>query len=135
MAFAYLVDTSRSLVLSKAFGTLTDDDLLGHVRALRADARFHSRMFQIADFRDVVKLAISSVGVRQLGALNPWGAGSRRAVVVTTDFAYGMARMYEMIREPSDDELEIFRTLEKAVEWLGLGDELETISARLDTLR
>src|SRR3954470_12396075 len=54
MASAYLVDTSRSLVLSKAFGTLTDDDLLGHVRALRADATFHSRMFQIADFRDVV---------------------------------------------------------------------------------
>jgi hypothetical protein len=135
MASAYLVDTSRSLVLSKAFGTLTDDDLLGHVRALRADATFHNRMFQIADFRDVVKIAISSVGVRKLGALNPFGEGARRAVVVTTDFAYGMARMYEMIREPSDDELEIFRTLEKAVEWLGLGDELETISARLDTLR
>ena len=57
------------------------------------------------------------------------------ALLATAGWRVHMARMYEMIREPADDELEIFRTLDKAVEWLGLGDELETISTRLTTLR
>jgi hypothetical protein len=82
----------------------------------------------------VAKIAISPVGIRDLGALNPWGQGARRAVVVASDYAYGMARMYQMIREPSQDELEIFRGLEHALDWLGCGDDLEAISARLAAL-
>jgi len=135
MAFAYFVDTSRSLVLSRGYGTLTDADLMNHVRALRADAAFRSDMRQLGDFRDVTKIAISSAGVRELSSLNPWGAGSRRAVVVASDYAYGMARMYQMVREPSQDDLEIFRGLAEALDWLGLLNELETIAARLSALQ
>ena len=134
MALAYVVDTGRSLVLSRGFGILTDADLIAHVRALRIDAAFRADMCQLADFRDVTKIAISPVGVRDLGALNPWGQGARRAVVVASDYAYGMARMYQMIREPSQDELEIFRGLDHALDWLGFGDDLEAISARLAAL-
>lgn len=134
MAFAYFVDVSRSLVLSRGFGTLTDADLMNHVRSLGADTAFRADMRQIADFRDVAKIAISSAGVRELSSLNPWGAGSRRAVVVGSDYAYGMARMYQMIREPSNDDLEIFRGLAEALDWLGLLGELETLAARLSAL-
>lgn len=134
MAFAYVVDTERSLVLSRGHGTLTDADLIAHVRALRVDAAFRGDMCQLADFREVAKIAISPVGIRDLGALNPWRQGAKRAVVVASDYAYGMARMYQMIREPSQDELEIFRGLEHALDWLGFGGDLEAISARLATL-
>ena len=134
MAFAYLVDAGQSLVLTRGFGVLTDADLLNHVRGLRAEAAFHGGMCQVADFRDVSEIAISSGGIRALAALNPFGQGSRRAVVVASDYAYGMARMYQMIREPSQDELEIFRGLEHALDWLGFGDDIDAISARLAAL-
>jgi hypothetical protein len=134
MAFAYVVDPGRSLVLSRGFDTLTDADLLNHVRSVRANAAFRGDMCQLADFRDVVQIAISAAGIRELAALNPWGPGARRAVVVGSDYAYGMARMYQIIREPSEEELEIFRDLGEALDWLGFTNDLEAISAALSAL-
>lgn len=134
MAFAFLVDPGRSLVLSRAFATVTDADLIAHVRRLRGDPVFRSNMRQLADFRDATKVVVSATGVHELAALSPWGHGARRAVVVASDYAYGMARMYQMIREPAHDELEIFRQLDKALDWLGLAHEVDTIAAQLSSL-
>lgn len=134
MAFPYVVDIDRSLVLSRGLGILTDADLIAHVRALSTDAAFRGDMCQLADFSEVTRIAISSAGIRELGRLNPWRQGARRAAVVASDYAYGMARMYQIIREPSQDELEIFRRLDEALDWLRLRDDLEAISARLALL-
>lgn len=59
-------------------------------------------------------------GIRTAGAVNPYGAGARRAAVASRDLIYGMSRMYQLSRPPSDDELEVFRELDPALAWLGL---------------
>jgi len=123
MPGAYTIDPVRSIVLSRAWGVVTDRDLLAHVRALAADARFRPHFSQLADIRGAADVAVSSSGIKDLAKLNPFGAGARRAVVVDRDVIFGMARMYQMMREPSTDEVEIFRDLDLALEWLGIAHE------------
>jgi hypothetical protein len=54
--------------------------------------------------------------------LNPFWAGARRALVITNDVLFGMARMYQLLKDESPDELQIFRNMDEALQWLGLAD-------------
>ncbi len=59
-------------------------------------------------------------GVRTMVDLNPWGRGSRRAAVAPSDLAFGLARMYEALTQLEHGEFQVFRTMNEAMEWLGL---------------
>ena len=120
MPCSYSIDLARSLVLSRGWGVLTDGELLAHVRALTIDPRFVPNFHQLADLRDVADVEVTPSTVKEMARLNPYGNGSRRAVVVTSDLLFGMARMYQILRDEPDDELEIFRTVDDALRWLGV---------------
>ena len=130
MPCGYTIDLARSLVLSRGWGIVTDRELLAHVRALTIDPRFVRNLHQLADLRDVTDVEVTAATIRKMASLNPYGDGSRRAVVVTSDLLFGMARMYQILRDEPTDELEIFRTLDDALRWLGiLNAKEELISA------
>jgi hypothetical protein len=114
---------------------VTDCELLAHARALTADPRFARNFHQLADLREVTDARVTeSTNKQLLVKLNPFGAGARRAMVVTCDVAYGMARMYQILREGSLDELEIFRELDDALQWLGIAEaKAELLSALSQT--
>lgn len=100
MPVVYTIDLARSLVLSRGWGVVTDCELLAHARALTADPRFARNFHQLADLREVTDARITeSTNKQMLVRLNPFGAGARRAMVVTCDVAFGMARMYQILRE------------------------------------
>ena len=120
MPCSYTIDLARSLVLSRGWGVLTDGELLAHVRALTVDTRFVRNFYQLADLRDVEDVEVSASTIREMARLNPYGDGSRRAVVVTSDVLFGMARMYQILRDEPTDRLEIFRELDAALRWLGI---------------
>jgi hypothetical protein len=128
---AYTIDTSRCLVLSRGWGVLTGEDLLSHVQALAADPRFVPTFHQLVELRDVTGALPTAAAIRQLVLHNPFREGSRRAVVVGSDLAYGLARMYEMMRANSPDLLEVFRDMDLALEWLGIPGERDAILAEL----
>ena len=119
MPGAYTIDLARSLVLSRGWGVVTDRELLAHARALTAD------------LRDVTDAQVTaSTNKQMLVRLNPFGAGARRAMVVTCDVAFGMARMYQIPRDGSPDKLEIFREMDDALQWLGIVEaKAELLSA------
>jgi hypothetical protein len=52
-------------------------------------------------------------------------------VVVTSDVLFGMARMYQILRDEPTDELEIFRTLDDALRWLGILNAKEELRSAL----
>lgn len=137
MPGAYAIDVSRGLVLTRGWGTLTDDDLLGHVRAVAADPRFRPHFAQLADLLGVTSVAPTAAGIEELGLLNPFGEGSRRALVVQPGAAYGLSRMYQTVRSENRDELELFHDIDAAIRWLGLAeskDELLRALARAPQL-
>lgn len=127
MPCAYTIDLARSLVLSRGWGEVTDRELLAHVRALTADPGFARNFHQFIELRDVTDVQITASTIREMVKLNPFGAGARRAVVVTSDVVFGMARMYQILRDESPDEFEIFRKLDDALRWLEIIDAKEEL--------
>ncbi len=115
-----LVDPPRRLVVSRAFGVLRDDDLYAHHDALRSDPDFEPTFRQLYDFRDVERVEVTSEAVDALANQSPFGAGSRRAFVVASDLAFGLARMYQAMVEPQGHVLRVFRDFAAACEWLGV---------------
>jgi hypothetical protein len=71
MPASYLIDPARGVVFSRAWGVLTDEEILAHGRVLRADARLTPGFRQLADFRDVTTLGVTSEGVRRAAQNNP----------------------------------------------------------------
>ncbi len=132
MSEPFIIDIAQQLVLSRAAGVFTDAIPLAHDKRLQADPRFVPSMRQLVDFRSVTVMDTTPDGLRQLASFNPFGDGARRAVIAPTDITYGLARMYEMMRDGHRDVFQVFRTPDEAIEWLGLVDEREHILSLLD---
>lgn len=123
MPTTYRLDVANRVVYSRAWGAVTDEELAAHSRALKADPRFQPDFLQLQDLLDLSEPRVSAEGLRRLAALNPFGKGARRAVVVASTVAYGLARMHELLRAGSGDELQVFRNRAAALGWLGLPAE------------
>ncbi|HWZ85220.1 MAG TPA: hypothetical protein VN032_03410 [Thermoanaerobaculia bacterium] len=121
MPGSFAIDQTRSAVLTRGWGTLTGRDLLAHARTLAADPRFHPHFCQLVDLREVTTVDASSAIIRELAEVSPFGAGARRAIVVSTDVAYGMARMFQILRT-TPDEIFVFRDMDAALLWLGMAE-------------
>ena len=135
MPAGYTIDLARSLVLTRGWDVVTDRELLAHVRALAADPRFARNFCQLADLRDVTDVQVTAATIKEMVRLNPFWAGARRALVVTSDVVFGMARMYQILRDESPDELEIFRKMDGALQWLGIADEKAELLSTLSKVR
>lgn len=121
MAFAYWIVPAKRLVVVRGSGVVADQETLSLRRALGNDTRFASDLCELADYREVTDFVLSSLTLRILGAINPYGARSRRALVAPTDLVYGMMRMWQLRRAPeSADHVEVFREMKDALEWLGI---------------
>ena len=106
MPAEYRIDVERGLVLSRAWGVLTDHELLEHQRTLGADPEFSPALNQIFDFREVTISRVTATGIKQLAQHNVFRSGSRR--------------MFELLTEATPDELRVqFGDLPGAERWVG----------------
>ena len=123
MPMTYRIDSRRRLVLTHATGVLTDDDVIAHKERLLRDPEFRSDMAELSDVRAIERLAVTATGVAAMVAhdTNHAGAwrGHRLALVVTSDVAFGMARMYQSLGDDGQGSVGVFRTMEEAEAWLG----------------
>jgi hypothetical protein len=124
MPGSYLIDARRRLVFSQGWGVLTDDEIVAHVRALREDARFQPAFQQVIDFRRLSEIKLSTTGIRAVAQRNPFSVDARRALVVASDEAFGLARMYAAFTD-TPDPIRIYRALGPALEWVGLDAAME----------
>jgi hypothetical protein len=120
MPGSYWIEVDRRLVFTRAWGVLTDDELIAHALTLRADPRFVRSYAQIVDFRELSELQVTSDGVTLLARQNPFPPDARRAIVVPSDLVYGMTRMFQVRMEAGHEHFAIFREIEPAYEWVGL---------------
>lgn len=120
MPASYAIDTRLRVVFSRRWGVLTDRELSAHSRALEHDPRFEPTFRQLADLRDVERFEVSAIGVRALAQLNPFARESRRAGVVGSDASFGILRMYQSSLMGSSDDILVCRSLDEALEWIGL---------------
>ncbi|MGE5176012.1 MAG: hypothetical protein ACM3JJ_06505 [Hyphomicrobiales bacterium] len=120
MPGSYWIDLARGIVFSRGYGTVTDGDLLAHAKALGADPRFRATFRQIVDFRDLSEIMVTSDGVRSLAQIHPFHRQAHRAIVVSSDAVFGLTRMFALLADADPEHFGIFRSLEPAMEWVGL---------------
>ena len=118
----YKIDKTRRIVFSVLSGILTNDDIIGHQQRLACDPDFGPGFSQLVDARGVSDMKITRHGIQSITSANLYGRGSRRAIVATDPAIYGMARMFEMMRN-GEEEIEVFGDANRARDWLGLEPE------------
>jgi hypothetical protein len=118
---SYRIDTTRGVVLSTATGVVTDLELIAHKERLRADPAFQPWFRQLFDFSGATENQVTGRGVRELAASPALGKGSKRALVVRDVSGFGLARMFQTLRDEQPDEsIAIFPDVATARVWLGL---------------
>jgi len=124
--FVELLEEQR-LVYVRGTGVLTLADNLYVFQKLLADPRFRPGFSQLADFRDVADAELGEKELREIVANEQahlgFLEGARIALVAPADFAFGLARMWEILAERMPFEAGVFRSLDEAVAWLGLAPE------------
>lgn len=126
MPASYKIDKKHHTVICKAWGTLTDSDLLESRQRYENHPDFSSDMNQLFDFSDTERVELTSKGIRSLADRNPFGPGSKRAFTVEPGAMamFGMARMFQILTDEHDDELMVqFNHEQSARSWLGLPED------------
>ena len=91
---------------------------------LKADRPFSPDFNQIVDCRAISKMELTNEQVIELAERSVFGAGSRRAFVVSSELQYGLSRMFATYREMKrGQQVMVFRDLRDAYSWLSLSPD------------
>jgi hypothetical protein len=117
---SYTIDVERKLVISSAWGTMTNSDVTEHARMLRADPHFDPNFRQLVDMSGITEDLVDTSTKQQASYDQLFAPGVRRAWVASKDYSFGMARMYSVAAENQGQKIKVFRTRGEAEEWLGV---------------
>jgi hypothetical protein len=123
MSMSYTIDPARQLVRTRAWGVLSTTDLQDSTSRLMVDPRFEPRYRSLVDLREVTGVSADMDALAQTAAVPLFADGVQRAIVASSDVAFGVARMYAAFAARTGGEVQVFRELGDAKVWLGL-DEL-----------
>jgi hypothetical protein len=119
----YKIDKERRLVMSTGSGVLTMADLLAHQEKLRKDPDFDPSFSQLSDFTHITTVDLDGADVQRLAQTTIFSPDSRRAFLVKSDLAFGLARMFELLRDAEGEKgIHVFRNLNDALEWVLVKD-------------
>jgi len=119
----------QRLVITVGEGRLTFDDVNANQYRLLNDPAFDPEFNQLLDGTALTAIDITIDNIRQVVRSKLFSPASRRAVVVSSTFIYGMARMIQTYNELSQGStsVSIFRDRPSALKWLAVGSLPETI--------
>jgi len=124
MPSAYKIDKERRLVTSTAWGVVTRDDVFNHQQKITADPDFVPAYSQLLDFTRVTKLEFTAADVQAFAARRIFAPTARRAILVPDVELFGLARMFEILRDAKGDEgIRVFTKMEDAQEWISSAQE------------
>lgn len=118
------VDETRGLVELVFAGELTDAEFKETANRYLLEP-FAALPLGLFDLSDVTVMDVSAESVRDVARrvalhVDPRLEEGKLAIVAPRDLLFGMARMYEMLRNDSPVEVRVFREREEAESWLGL---------------
>ena len=98
-------------------GAVWEDGTLSMKSELEVD--FDPSFSQLSDLMHVTVMNITGAEMQELVASTAFSSRSRRAVLASNDLAFGLARMFEQIREAKGDlGIRVLRKLEDALDWI-----------------
>jgi NAD(P)-dependent dehydrogenase (short-subunit alcohol dehydrogenase family) len=121
------VDAEHGVVLVTLAGTLDDEELRDAAQRLVADGDRLPGLRELVDAREADLTQTTSAALRDVAAVFEKGPrpahGVKIALVANADVAYGLARMYQSLREESGAHFRVFREMSEARSWLQLPAE------------
>jgi hypothetical protein len=115
----YKIDKERRIVMTSASGPLTLADALSHQQRLVSDPDFDPTFSQLMDLSHITAVDVNAADIRILAQANVFAPTSHRAILITSDVGFGLARMFEVLRESAGEPgIEVFRDLDKALDWV-----------------
>jgi len=126
----YSIDRQTGLIVFTPHGEFCLDDYIATWKGVFANRDFHKGMNTLwnlgsgsmkgLDWKNMHALLHHSMEISEQR-----GAGNT-ALVAPADFEYGMSRMLQIIAEGSSpNDMKVFRTMDKALTWLGVHSEAE----------
>lgn len=128
MPITYQIHHDQKLVHARVTGTLTKDDAFTYQRDVWSlpEVRGYNQLVDATDMGSVDIPFPSADAMRELASLaasmDDPSVKTRFAIVATSAFAYGLARMYATYRalDPrSTRSVNVFRSVDDALAWLG----------------
>jgi len=104
-------------------GRLTDESAAEFYEAVRKYSTVTDARAGIVDFSSVTEFALSAEFIRQMAGREPampHATKRPRFIVVPDTLGFGLARMFEIIGEPTRPRLEVVHTLDEAFAALGV---------------
>ena len=120
MPTAFEIDVARRLVVCRCWGVLTSEDLVKHYRALGADPAFDPTFSQLGDLREVTAYDVDTRVLSSQALVATFAPSARRALVAPSDVGFGLSRMYGSYAQSASQNLQVFRAMREAEQWLGL---------------
>ncbi len=122
MTVEYTIDKNCKLVLVTIAETVTFDELIEHLTALSQDIRYQPPMKKLVDFRKCGKYGLTKEQAEEFAGVNRELGNifvdEKCAIVAPGDLEYGMSRVHEMYVSGSGIDIQVFRQLPEALEWL-----------------
>ena len=118
MPASFTIDFTRRIVFSRAWGILVDDDLRQSQKGVRETPGFERDFRQLYDFTDVTDVQVTTDALWGMVKDSPFVQSAHRAIVVDSDVAFGVVRMYQQISGRESATFRIFRDRESALSWL-----------------
>lgn len=102
-------------------GRVTDEELLSHY-AHPVFQQYDGLWREVVDGRKITEMEVTPNGQRKLASFVASHAerlrGGRVAMVASDDVTYGMFRMWEMQREGLGYDVQVFREMQPALDWV-----------------
>ncbi len=123
MPVFYKIDKPHKVVMTTASDIFNLDAALAHQDLLLKDPDFDPVYCQLLDLAHVTKVDFSADDVRQISRRSVFWPCSRRAILVHDDLLFGLATLFELLRENAGERgVRVFRRLNDALDWIVEGN-------------
>ena len=122
MPYTYTIDSDRDVVLVRAEGEITDEELISLSRKISSDPHYHSDCRFFYDYSQVTPDELSSMALWHKAIIIKFPSNPRRAILAGSAADAGVFRMYETRCKLANIEApRVFLNRKKALDYLNEG--------------
>ena len=118
MSVSYTIDAVQQLVHTQVKAVVDGQQLHAHQNKLRADLHFQPDMRELMDCLAVKNVKLRTFVHSHLTKCSPWGAGARRAIVVSSPLGFGLLSIFQGWMSGEHGDISIFCDMASAQTWL-----------------
>ena len=131
MPATHRIDNESKVLITAWEGHAEDTELFEVVKKYQDDIQLSPEYIdynEVADFRTVESIKVTPTGLKQVGEMgkiaDKFKPESKLAIVVSSNIAFNIARMYASLRNAMNNnkEIRIFKDFDAAFEWASLKD-------------